>query len=67
MPARRGRAAIRRAFRARRPKKSGELRRGAAFVALRADGHILLRTRAGTGLLGGMTEVPTTEWTQRLR
>jgi A/G-specific adenine glycosylase len=34
-------------------------------VALRADGHILLRTRAATGLLGGMTEVPTTEWTQR--
>ena len=67
MPARRGRAAIRRAFRARQPKKTGELRRGAAFVALRADGHILLRTRAATGLLGGMTEVPTTEWTQRLR
>ena len=27
-------------------KKTGALRRGAAFVALRADGHILLRTRA---------------------
>ena len=47
------------------PRKIGALRRGAAFVALRADGHILLRTRAATGLLGGMTEVPTTEWTQR--
>ena len=44
------------------PRRSGELRRGAAFVALRADGHILLRTRAAAGLLGGMTEVPTTEW-----
>jgi A/G-specific adenine glycosylase len=44
-------------------KKSGALRRGAAFVALRADGHILLRTRPEKGLLGGMTEVPTTEWT----
>jgi A/G-specific adenine glycosylase len=33
-------------------------------VALRADGFILLRTRAERGLLGGMTEVPTTEWTQ---
>jgi A/G-specific adenine glycosylase len=43
-------------------KRTGELRRGAAFVALRADGHILLRTRAAAGLLGGMTEVPTTEW-----
>jgi A/G-specific adenine glycosylase len=51
-------------FPRKQPKKIGELRRGAAFVALRADGHILLRTRAGTGLLGGMTEVPTTEWTQ---
>jgi len=43
-------------------KKSGELRRGAAFVVLRADGHVLVRTRANAGLLGGMTEVPTTEW-----
>jgi A/G-specific adenine glycosylase len=44
-------------------KKSGALRRGAAFVALRTDGRILLRTRAEKGLLGGMTEVPTTAWT----
>jgi A/G-specific adenine glycosylase len=43
-------------------KKTGALRRGAAFVALRADGFILLRKRAAQGLLGGMTEVPTTEW-----
>jgi A/G-specific adenine glycosylase len=43
-------------------KKTGALRRGAAFVALRADDHILLRTRPERGLLGGMTEVPTTEW-----
>lgn len=45
-------------------KKTGALRRGAAFVALRADGFILARTRAEKGLLGGMTEVPTTEWTK---
>ena len=45
-------------------KKPGALRRGAAFVAIRADGLILLRTRAAHGLLGGMTEVPTTEWTR---
>jgi len=44
-------------------KKSGALRRGAAFVVVRADGFILLRTRPEKGLLGGMTEVPTTEWT----
>jgi len=45
------------------PKKEGRLRRGAAFVVSRADGSVLLRTRAPEGLLGGMTEVPTTEWT----
>jgi A/G-specific adenine glycosylase len=43
-------------------KKTGALRRGAAFLALRKDGFILLRTRPEKGLLGGMTEVPTTEW-----
>jgi A/G-specific adenine glycosylase len=43
-------------------KKIGALRRGAAFVAVRADGFLLTRTRAEKGLLGGMTEVPTTEW-----
>jgi A/G-specific adenine glycosylase len=45
------------------PKVEGKLRRGAAFVALRADGAILVRTRPEKGLLGGMTEVPTTPWT----
>ena len=40
------------------------LRRGAAFVALRADGFVLVRARPAKGLLGGMTEVPTTEWSR---
>ena len=44
------------------PKTAGRLRRGAAFVVTRADGHVLLRTRSPKGLLGGMTEVPTTVW-----
>jgi len=44
-------------------KRSGDLRRGAAFVLVRADGAILVRTRPSAGLLGGMTEVPTTDWT----
>jgi A/G-specific adenine glycosylase len=44
------------------PKREGRLRRGAAFVAVRADGRVLVRTRPIKGLLGGMTEVPTTEW-----
>lgn len=43
-------------------KTAGELRRGAAFVARRADDSILLRTRPPTGLLGGMSEPPTSEW-----
>jgi A/G-specific adenine glycosylase len=49
-------------FPRRAPKREGALRRGAAFVALRADGYVLVRTRPVKGLLGGMTEVPTTEW-----
>jgi A/G-specific adenine glycosylase len=48
----------------RLPKREGTLRRGAAFVARRADDFLLVRTRPAKGLLGGMTEVPTTEWTQ---
>jgi len=43
-------------------KRKGLLRRGAAFFALRADGMVLVRSRPSHGLLGGMTEVPTTEW-----
>ena len=38
-------------------------RRGAAFVLRRADGAILVRTRPPRGLLGGMTELPGTDWT----
>ena len=44
-------------------KPEGRLRRGAAFVAVRADGCVLARTRPAHGLLGAMTEVPTTAWT----
>jgi A/G-specific adenine glycosylase len=43
------------------PKKSGELRRGAAFVVTRGD-ELLVRTRPEKGLLGGMTEVPGSDW-----
>jgi A/G-specific adenine glycosylase len=45
------------------PKREGRLRRGAAFVVLRADAFVLVRSRPTKGLLGGMTEVPTTDWT----
>jgi A/G-specific adenine glycosylase len=42
-------------------KKSGALRRGAAFVVRRGD-ELLLRSRPEKGLLGGMTEVPGSHW-----
>jgi A/G-specific adenine glycosylase len=37
-------------------------RRGIAFWTLRKDGAVLLRRRPDQGLLGGMMEVPSTEW-----
>jgi len=43
------------------PKKTGTLRRGAAFIVTRGN-ELLVRTRAEKGLLGGMTEVPGSEW-----
>jgi A/G-specific adenine glycosylase len=43
------------------PKKTGTLRRGAAFVVTRG-GELLVRSRPEKGLLGGMTEVPGSEW-----
>ena len=51
-------------FPRRLPKREGDLRRGAAFVVQRADDFVLVRTRPEKGLLGGMTEVPTTEWSK---
>jgi A/G-specific adenine glycosylase len=50
------------------PKIEGKLRHGASFVVLRADrqgmNHVLVRSRPTKGLLGGMTEVPSTPWTR---
>ncbi|HEV7436335.1 MAG TPA: A/G-specific adenine glycosylase [Pseudorhizobium sp.] len=46
-------------------KKDKPVRTGAAFVAVNSEGAILLRRRGASGLLGGMTEVPTTGWTAR--
>ena len=50
-------------FRAGSRSAQGRLRRGAAFVLVRADQAVLLRRRPEKGLLGGMSEVPTTAWT----
>jgi A/G-specific adenine glycosylase len=46
-----------RAVKADRPN-----RYGVAFLAVREDGHMLLRRRPNAGLLGGMLEVPSTDW-----
>lgn len=47
---------------ARAAKGERPVRRGTAFVALREDGYLLLRQRPTAGLLGGMLEVPSTNW-----
>ena len=44
------------------PPRAKLLRRGIAFWAMREDGALLLRRRPERGLLGGMAEVPSTEW-----
>jgi len=46
------------------PKTPKPQRFGVAFVATRPDGAVLLRRRRPRGLLGGMTEVPTSAWSQ---
>jgi len=43
-------------------KPARPVRYGVAFMALSEDGHVLLRRRPEAGLLGGMLEVPSTEW-----
>jgi A/G-specific adenine glycosylase len=49
------------AARAERPT-----RRGHAYVMLDADGDVYLQSRPAKGLLGGMTEVPGSDWTAAL-
>jgi A/G-specific adenine glycosylase len=48
------------------PRKAAKAERparfGAAFYVSRPDGAVLLRRRADKGLLGGMTELPGTDW-----
>ncbi|CAN0653538.1 Adenine DNA glycosylase [Nitratireductor aquimarinus] len=52
-------------FPVKAPKTEKPVRKGAAFVAMRADRAVLLRQRPPQGLLGGMTEVPGSQWTAR--
>lgn len=44
------------------PKRDRPTRHGVAFWLVRADGAVWLRRRPERGLLGGMSEVPSTEW-----
>ncbi len=43
-------------------KAARPTRHGIVFWAMRADGAVLLRRRPERGLLGGMIEVPSTDW-----
>lgn len=45
-------------------KAAKPTRLGMAFVVVREDGAVLLRRRPPRGLLGGMSEPPTTVWAQ---
>ena len=47
-------------------KKAIPTRLGVAFWIERGDGAVLLRRRPEKGLLGGMMEVPSTEWNARV-
>ncbi len=46
----------------RAPKPERPLREGLAFWTMRSDGAVLLRRRPERGLLGGMMEVPSSDW-----
>ncbi|MBV9330461.1 MAG: A/G-specific adenine glycosylase [Alphaproteobacteria bacterium] len=50
---------------AKAPRRVRPLRRGAAFVAVRADGAILLSRRPENGLLGGMLQPPLGRWSSQ--
>jgi len=47
---------------AKSPKKAKPTRRGTAFWCLNKDNDVFLRRRPSSGLLGGMMEIPSTEW-----
>ena len=62
----RTRAASTTSCRMRRSKASGRRATASPSWRLREDGQVLLRKRPEAGLLGGMLEVPSTDWADRL-
>jgi len=44
------------------PKAERPVRSGVVFFLRRSDGAVLVRSRPPKGLLGGMTEIPGTDW-----
>jgi A/G-specific adenine glycosylase len=56
------RAGSQEALPAKLPKAVRPQRHGVVFWTLRHDGAVLLRRRPQNGLLGGLFEVPSTEW-----
>jgi A/G-specific adenine glycosylase len=46
------------------PKAAKPVRHGIAYLGVRADGAVLLETRAANGLLGGMLGLPGTPWAE---
>ena len=53
------------AYPRKEPRKQRPSRRGAAFVARRPDGAVLVTRRPPSGLLGGTACVPTNGWSSR--
>jgi len=52
-------------FPVKMPKKPKPIRHGIGFWLVRDDGAIYLRRRPEKGLLGGMTEIPSTDWREQ--
>jgi A/G-specific adenine glycosylase len=50
------------AYPVKAPKKTKPRRQGAALVVVRSDGAVWCEQRPPTGLLPGMTQVPTSKW-----
>ena len=59
------RAGLARDLPRRAPRPPRPARYGVAFWAVRGDGAVLLRRRPAEGLLGGMMEIPSSEWRGR--